>query len=188
MDNLDNLEKKCASVRKFFLELSRKKPDDGSTESSSFPEEIVILTGVLNERYRKFREEERKVNLFIRLIRGKLIAYDMPSSVHSSVQFSTGMMMTWHPQLDIHTEFDLTIDENEYCADIAVIPAGDGLNPTMIVEVGVSESLQSLHDLAKSYFSEQTDIKVYLALKFWPLRQDGTAAMIALLYLRENRI
>src|SRR2546423_13848185 len=75
MDNLDNLEEKCASARKSFLELSRKEPDDGSTESSStFPEEIVILTDVPNERYRKFREEERKVNLFIRLVKGKLIA------------------------------------------------------------------------------------------------------------------
>ncbi len=61
MDNLDNLEKKGASVRKFFLELSRKEPDDGSTESSTFPEEIVILTDVSNERYRKFREENEKL-------------------------------------------------------------------------------------------------------------------------------
>jgi hypothetical protein len=60
------------------------------------------------ERYCKFREEERKVNLFIRLVKGKLIAYDMPSTVHSSVQFSMGLMMAWHNQLDILTGLDLT--------------------------------------------------------------------------------
>jgi hypothetical protein len=77
-------------------------------------------------------------------------------------------------------------DYDYYTADVAVIPLGNGLNPTMVVEIGVFE-LQSLNDLAKSYLSEQTNIQVYLAFKFWPLRQDGTAAMLALLYLRENR-
>jgi hypothetical protein len=38
MDDLNNLKDKCALARKFFLELDRKKPDNGSTESSTFPE------------------------------------------------------------------------------------------------------------------------------------------------------
>jgi hypothetical protein len=56
---MDNLKDRCDLARKFFLELDRKNPDNGSTESSTFPEGIVILTDVSSEEYRKFREEER---------------------------------------------------------------------------------------------------------------------------------
>ena len=60
--------------------------------------------------------------------------------------------------------------------------------PTMVVEVGLSESLVSLHDLASEYFSPRTTIRVYLAIKLFTLRQDGTMAMLALLYFRNSPI
>jgi hypothetical protein len=56
--------------------------------------------------------------------------------------------------------------------------------PTVVVEVGVSQRLHSLHDRAADYLSPHTSIRIYIALKFYPMRQDGTMVMIALMYRR----
>jgi len=58
----------------------------------------------------------------------------------------------------------------------------------MVVEVGFSESLVSLHELAAEYFSPRPTIRIYLAIKLFSLRQNGTMAMLALLYFRNNPI
>ncbi|CAG8640686.1 4720_t:CDS:1, partial [Paraglomus occultum] len=60
--------------------------------------------------------------------------------------------------------------------------------PTLVVEVGNSESVSSLHDLSTGYFSLRTTIQIYLAIKWFPIRQDGTRAMLALRYLCTNQI
>jgi hypothetical protein len=56
--------------------------------------------------------------------------------------------------------------------------------PTVVFEVGVSQSLQSLHECAAAYLSSQTSIQIYVALKLYPPRQDNTMVMIALMYRR----
>lgn len=58
--------------------------------------------------------------------------------------------------------------------------------PTFVAEVGISETIGSLHGLADEYFDPRTTIRVYLAVKIWPMRPNGTFAAIALLYLRNN--
>ena len=80
-----------------------------------------------------------------------------------------------------------------YTADLTIRPQGlprpppgQGSNsegrpyPTLVVEVGNSESVPSLHDLSTGYFSPRTTIQIYLAIKMFPIRQDGTRAMLAL--------
>ena len=59
--------------------------------------------------------------------------------------------------------------------------------PTMVVEIGNTEIVCSLHELVAGYFSPQTTIQIYLAIKLFPPRQDGTIALLALLYLRNNQ-
>src|SRR5690606_17134331 len=71
-------------------------------------------------------------------------------------------------------------------------PPGQGADsndepfPTFVFEVGVSESVGSLHDLASQYFGPRTTIRASLAIKVWEARPDGTFAALALLYLRSN--
>jgi len=43
-----------------------------------------------------------------------------------------------------------------------------------------------LHHLAAGYFSARTTIQMYLAIKLFPFRQNNTAALLAMLYLRNN--
>jgi hypothetical protein len=58
--------------------------------------------------------------------------------------------------------------------------------PTLVVEIGLSESTGSLHNLAAEYFDPRTTIRVYIAVKIWPQRPNGTFAALGLLYLRGN--
>lgn len=58
--------------------------------------------------------------------------------------------------------------------------------PTFVFEVGVSECVGSLHNLAPEYFVARTTIRAYLAIKIREKHADGTFAALALLYLRSN--
>ncbi|RHZ88597.1 hypothetical protein Glove_22g9 [Diversispora epigaea] len=41
------------------------------------------------------------------------------------------------------------------------------------MEVGNTESVNSLHDLEREYFSQRTTIPIYIAIKLFPIRQDA---------------
>ncbi|EGG23305.1 hypothetical protein DFA_05437 [Cavenderia fasciculata] len=61
--------------------------------------------------------------------------------------------------------------------------------PTMVVEIGVTQSLQSLHDKAIDYLCATTDIQIVLCISLWPRRRRGIIntnlfQMVALLYNR----
>ncbi|CAG8543646.1 3866_t:CDS:1 [Ambispora leptoticha] len=191
-----NLKEKFDSARNRLLEFERKQPDDGSTEDSISPRPIVVFTGVTPERYQQFRNnEERKFHVFIRLVDGKVIVYDMPSPVHGHLLAEfIYMIRNWHGQLLVSTDVDLNVGNNTYSPDILVQPLlvpvvlPTVMDPRMVLEIGKTESLQSLHDLPGDYFSAGTNIQVYLGIKVWPRRVNGTAAMLALLYLRNNVI
>jgi hypothetical protein len=58
--------------------------------------------------------------------------------------------------------------------------------PTLVGEVGDTESLRSLHDLTADYFSTRTSIQIYLSIKIFPRRPDGTRALLAMLYVRTD--
>src|SRR5206468_142121 len=58
--------------------------------------------------------------------------------------------------------------------------------PSMVVEIGVSQSLPSLCRAARQYFSQRTSIQVYLAIKIFKM-VNGTRPMVALRFLRTNQ-
>ncbi|RUP49241.1 hypothetical protein BC936DRAFT_142986 [Jimgerdemannia flammicorona] len=102
--------------------------------------------------------------------------------------------------MDSVPEFDIVTGPNTFwICDIAFRPInrprpapGQGCNsageayPTMVVEVGVNQSHKSLYRAAAHYFSPRTTIQIYLAIKIFPRRQNGTRAMVALRFLRTN--
>ncbi|CAG8624699.1 3885_t:CDS:2, partial [Paraglomus brasilianum] len=97
------------------------------------------------------------------------------------------LIRSWNNQLCNAQEEDLIVGPNSYyTADLTIRPRGlprpppgQGSNsegrpyPTLVVEVGNSESVPSLHDLSTGYFSPRTTIQIYLAIKMFPIRQDA---------------
>eukprot|EP01133_Synstelium_polycarpum_P018140 gene18140-21684_t len=56
--------------------------------------------------------------------------------------------------------------------------------PTLIIQVGMTQSLLSLHEKALDYLSDTTDIQLVISISVWPRRIDGTFQMVAMLYNR----
>ncbi|CAG8517901.1 3503_t:CDS:1 [Paraglomus brasilianum] len=209
---VSNIEEKLELAKNKLLELDREEslieestPSERTTPESTITEnttteksrKIVVFSDVSLERYRKFRGEGelKKSNIYVRLVKGEVIAYEAPSSAHGFVALELAFKLkNWSNQLNVISEQDITTGNNsEYCADVVAEPRqipppapGYEAQPTIIIEVAKSETLSSLNDLAPDYFSASTQI--YLAIKIFPRRQDSTAAMLAILYLRNNQV
>ncbi|RIA99522.1 hypothetical protein C1645_800578 [Glomus cerebriforme] len=214
---ISNIKKNLELARNRLLELDKEDSiieestitESTTTESTMIENiiteesrKIVIFRDIFLERYRKFHEEGelKRSNIYVRLVKGEIIAYEMPSSVHGYVVAELIFLLRgWSNQLNVISKLDITIGNNsEYCTDIAAEPkqilpfAPEYIaQPTIIIEVAKSESLSSLNDLTADYFSAsvQTNFtQVYLAIKLFSRRQDSTVAMLAILYLHNNQI
>ena len=163
---------------------------------------IVVASNVPRETYLKFCDGEPKVPVKHRFVDGKVIAYEIPLDPHSVVQgVLTGEMYTWNRcELDVMGETDVTVNTRDvYRPDACIRPqqrrqppqrqavnATGNPYPTMVIEIGSTESLNSLHELATGYFSPRTNIRMYLAIKLFPRRRDRTFALLALFYRRDQ--
>ncbi|RIA97094.1 hypothetical protein C1645_814477 [Glomus cerebriforme] len=209
---ISNIKENLELARNRLLELDKEDsiieestPAESTTTENTMTEgsrKIVIFSGMSFKRYRKFcREEElKRFKIYVRLVKGEVIAYEMPSSVHAFVtQKLASKLENWSNQLNVLCELDITTGNNsEYCADIAAEPTqipppapGYVPQPTIIIEVAKTESLTSLNDLTVDYFSASAQTnrtQVYLAIKIFNRRQDSTAAMLAILYLCNNQV
>ncbi|CAG8846253.1 13739_t:CDS:1, partial [Racocetra persica] len=162
---------------------------------------IIIDKEVSLKTYLEFCKGEPSISVKHHLIDGKIEAYEMPLDHHASVQgMLTGIMFNWNNQLRVIGEIDIIVGANSvYRPDICVRPLNrrrpqlaQAINstgnpyPTLVVEIGSTESLNHLHDKVANYFSQRTTIQIYIAIKLFPSRRDGTFALLALLYLRNN--
>ncbi|RIA93830.1 hypothetical protein C1645_818924 [Glomus cerebriforme] len=117
------------------------------------------------ERYQKFHQEQRSFNVYIRLVKGKVITYEIPSPPHAALVAELILIIEgWtNHRLMIYIKLDMTVGNNndtEYCTDIAIEPRHILTpetryipQPRMIIEVGKTESIRSLDSLAGEYFS-----------------------------------
>ncbi|CAG8625232.1 2442_t:CDS:1 [Ambispora gerdemannii] len=157
---------------------------------------IIIDREISRKAYLKFCEGEPRISVKHRLVDGKIEAYEMPLNSHSAVQGELIYIMRgWSDQLRVHGELDVIVDTRSvYRPDACVQPRNRrqpqpsrAVNssgkpyPTLVVEIGNTESLNSLHELATKYFSQRTTIQIYLAIKLFL-----SGALLALLYLRNN--
>ncbi|CAG8547483.1 2643_t:CDS:1 [Paraglomus occultum] len=163
---------------------------------------IVVASNVPRETYLEFCDGEPKVSVKYRLIDGKVVAHDLPLDPHSRVQgVLTGEMYTWNRrELWVMGETDITVNTRDvYRPDVCIRPSqrrqppqrqaanpSGNPYPTMVIEIGNTESLNSLHELATGYFSPRTNIQMYLAIKLFPRRRDRTFALLALFYRRDQ--
>ncbi|KAF0404053.1 hypothetical protein F8M41_009106 [Gigaspora margarita] len=174
---ISNIEENLELARNRLVELDRK---ERTTEESTTEESTTTA------------EESSKIVIFIR---GEVIAYEIPSPVHASVAaILSHLLLLWsNRHLVVYSELDITVGTtSEYCTDIAAEPRqtppptpGSVLQPTIIIEVARTETLNSLDSLTVDYFNLT---QVYLAIKIFDRRQDSTAAMLAILYLRNNQV
>ena len=135
------------------------------------------------------------------LLDGKVIIHEVPLGAHGEVAGEIGKrMIIWHNNLIVSGERDVIVDRNSVLRPDASIrpdqlpapPAGQGCDasgwpyPTLVVEVGLSEGLLSLHSLVRRYFNQRTTIQLYLAIKIFGRRNDGTRSLVAFLYERTS--
>ncbi|CAG8629851.1 15003_t:CDS:2, partial [Acaulospora morrowiae] len=134
---------------------------------------IVVVSNVSRKTYLEFCDGEPKVSVKHR-------------------------MFSWNPrELVVMGETDIIVNTRDvYRSDACVKPrkrrhpqrqaVSARANPTMVIEIGSTESLNSLHELATEYFSPRINIQMYLAIKLFPRRQDRTFALLALFYRRDK--
>ncbi|RIA89408.1 hypothetical protein C1645_824864 [Glomus cerebriforme] len=129
---IDILEKEFKLLRNILLkqdiikvntmeeDTAKKKSIEENTKSKK----IVVLSSVSLENFRKLRTKLKKFKIYIRLVRGEIIMYEIPSPVHS---FTTGYLSkligAWSNYLDIGSKLDMTLRHNtEYISDIVIEP------------------------------------------------------------------
>ncbi|CAG8456824.1 3829_t:CDS:2 [Acaulospora morrowiae] len=151
-------------LRKELLNLARDRllavQQEEKMEASEDIEQIIIAGNVSLEAYIKFCKTVQKLPVNIRFVDGKVVAYEVPLANHGKVSgMITFLIRTWNHQLFSITREDLIVSQSSYLTadvtfrplDLPPSPAGQELNsdggayPTMVVEVGNSESLPSLH-------------------------------------------
>ncbi|KAF0404052.1 hypothetical protein F8M41_009106 [Gigaspora margarita] len=136
---ISNIEENLELARNRLVELDRK---ERTTEESTTEESTTTA------------EESSKIVIFIR---GEVIAYEIPSPVHASVAaILSHLLLLWsNRHLVVYSELDITVGTtSEYCTDIAAEPRqtppptpGSVLQPTIIIEVARTETLNSLDSL-----------------------------------------
>ncbi|PKK59418.1 hypothetical protein RhiirC2_794861 [Rhizophagus irregularis] len=171
--------------------------------------EIVIKENVSLEKYLQYRENNAISSVRMYLYNGYIKIYEVPSFAHSAaIGRITGLMNRWNDQdLEYGTDATMILGQNAAKEpDSWVRPAhrpdppagsGQGANdkdiayPTMMIEVGFSQSLPDLHRTAALYSNPRTTIQIVLAIKIFGERVDpntntSTVALIAALYLRTS--
>lgn len=203
---ISNLEKTFEFARNALLEFdnrdSIRENSKEVAEEEAGSGEIVVFDNVTLERYQKFLQEHRRFGVYVRLFKGRVIAYELPSPPHASlVADLIPILAGWTNRLKLYAELDMIVGNNNdtaTCVDFAIeprhVPApGTGYvpRPRMIIEVGKTETIESLNSLAGEYFSNSVQsslVQVYLSIKMFSRRTNDTVAMVATLYLRNNQV
>jgi hypothetical protein len=139
---------------------------------------------------------------------GSIKAYEMPLAPHAYTSGNIKTIMSaWNRQdFDYGDNGDLILGQAiSRRPNCMILPkrrpppanpaqAADstgGAYPTMVVEVGYSQSLPDLHQAAIQYFNPRTTIQIVLIIKIFGVRTDpntnrSTIALVAALYLRTS--
>ncbi len=165
--------------------------------------EITIKENVLLEEYLRYRENDSHLSVRLYLHDGKIKAYEIPTFPHGALSAAIiGLMFTWnHQDLRYGTDSTMIVGTNSAKEpDSWVRPIRrprpspgtqaanrlGGVYPTMVIEVGHTQSLPDLHQKATLYFSPQTTIQIVLVIKIFEPRVDNTITLITAKYLRTS--
>lgn len=171
--------------------------------------DVIVAENVMLDTFVKFSQKDPELPVKICLQDGKILVRELPSQIHGLV---AGIVIRkLRPDTDLllgSTDIDIIVGlRSLYRPDASFKPIGlpipplqqacDGAGnayPTMVVEIGDTQSLNSLHERVYKYFSARTTIQIYLAIKIFPRRHprgrrprlNDPFALLALLYQRNN--
>jgi Uma2 family endonuclease len=171
--------------------------------------EIIIKENVSLEKYLQYRENNAISSVRMYLNNGNIIIYEIPSLVHATAAGRIAILMGRWNDRDFDYGIDGTVILGQNTAKetdswVRPIhrpdpPPGSGLGankidrayPTMMIEVGFSQSFPDFHRKAALYFGPRTTIQIVLAIKIFGVRTNpntntSTIALIAALYLRTS--
>ncbi len=133
---------------------------------------IVVARNISLKAFLNYKETGLTVNM--RLLDGKVIIHEVPLGSHGALAGEiVGQMKMWYNDLIVFGERDVIVDMNSVLrSDGPIQPyqlprpsVGQACDlsgwtyPTVVVEVGLSERLESLHSLTRRYFSARTTIQ-----------------------------
>src|ERR1044072_3535620 len=102
---ISNIEENLELAWNRLVELDRKeRATEESTTTAEESSKIVIFSGVSLKRYRKFcgEGELKRFNIYIRLVRGEVIAYEMTSPAHAFVAHKLASKLeNWSNRLNV---------------------------------------------------------------------------------------
>ncbi|CAB4482606.1 hypothetical protein RhiirA5_502042 [Rhizophagus irregularis] len=172
--------------------------------------EITLRENVSLDNYLRYiNNNEDKSNLVRMYLRdGSIKAYEVPLAPHAYTSGAIKIIMgAWNRQdFDYGDNQDLTLSATSSRKPDCVIfarrrnpPANPaqaadstgGPYPTMVVEVGYSQSLPDLYKAVAEYFNQRTTIQIVLIIKIFGVRTDPntntrTIALVAALFLRTS--
>ncbi|CAB4474083.1 unnamed protein product [Rhizophagus irregularis] len=94
------------------------------------------MTLKLNTRYKSsfVGRELKKFNIYVRLVKGEVIAYKMPSPVHALLAARLSyMLQSWSNQLFVYSELDITAGNNKTPApENEEVGTGEGLEASVM--------------------------------------------------------
>ncbi|GBC10450.1 hypothetical protein RclHR1_09640001 [Rhizophagus clarus] len=192
-----SLSQRTSTSSKF--KLSQKLLESARARLLEQETQVTLAENVSIENFIDYIENEQDLPVKIRLVDKKVIAYEVVLTPHGVV---TGYViaLAYANQLVGASEENLIVGPNSYFTADATIrprrvpppPLAQACNssgyayPTMVIEVGLGQSIRNLHELTPIYFSRRTTIMIFLLIKIYPVRQNGTRAMVAMLYLRTS--
>jgi len=163
---------------------------------------IIVERNISLDAFFKYQENNEGINTVkMSLLEGKVVIHEVPLGIYGVVAGEViGQMRVWYNRLNTFHDRNVIVDRNSTVIpdgsvqprDLLRPPAGQGCDsdgvpyPTVVVEVGMSEGLKSLHSKARRYFLPRTTIQVYIAIKIFNSRRDGTRVLVAFVYERAN--
>ncbi|GAM17008.1 hypothetical protein SAMD00019534_001830 [Acytostelium subglobosum LB1] len=184
-------------LREFHLPIIQKR-----SEEPVEPDHYVVCDNITLQEYLDYDRTDLKELLWFH--NGEVLIYELSriSPIHEVINtwtFSRFVLQLPEESYDGTGSMTQVLGQSGAQADSSITPSGrprpvpeGGLSangtfpfPTVIIEVGVSQTVASLHQKAKRYLSNTTDIQVVVCIKIFPPKSDdGTFKALALLYRR----
>ncbi|EXX54455.1 uncharacterized protein OCT59_021411 [Rhizophagus irregularis] len=199
---------KLLEYQKIHLEGEEEKEEEKEGYTGS--REITLQENVSLDNYLRYiKNNKDKFNLVrIYLHDGSIKAYEVPLALHAYTSGNINVIMgAWNRQdFDYGNNQDLILGPASSRRPNCVIfpkhrslPANPaqiadsigGAYPTMVVEIGFSQSLSDLYQAVTQYFNQRTTIQIVLIIKIFgiythPNTNISTIALVAALFLRTN--
>ncbi|GBC03842.1 hypothetical protein RclHR1_05360002 [Rhizophagus clarus] len=174
------------------IRLSTKELDSAKNHLLALPQEeseeytgsreLVLRENVSLDAYLKYHERDSHLPVLIYLDNGIIKAYELPTLPHSRASATIkGANSSKEPDSWVRPKNRIRPQPGAAANNLGAA------YPTMIIEVGYTQSLPDLHRKVALYFSSRTTIQIVLLVKIFKPRRDNTITLIAAKYVRTSQ-